>query len=79
MDYLSYNFDNIFFTSGNHEYWNDKGYTIENINNIINEKVILYDNIHYLNKNKYILNNYEILGCTLWSNPNSNKLKSMDF
>ena len=61
MDYLSYNFDNI-FTSGNHEYWNDKGYTIENINNIINEKVILYDNIHYLNKNKYILNNYEILG-----------------
>ena len=79
MDYLSYNFDDTFFTTGNHEYWNDKGYSIDNINNIINDKIISYNNIYYLNNNKIILDDYEILGSTLWSNPNKNNIKSMDF
>ena len=71
MDYVSSNFENIFYITGNHEYWNDK-YTIKEIDNIIEDYLLKYSNIQFLNNKKTKLYNYNILGSTLWSNSKNN-------
>jgi predicted phosphohydrolase len=79
LKYASNNFDNIYFTTGNHEYWNKKKYTIDNINDIINDKSINYNNLHFLNNSMVSTDDYDIIGSTLWSNPLYNLKKSIDF
>jgi len=75
--YASINFDNIYFVSGNHEYWNNKKYTINDIDNLINDKIINLPNVNFLNNKKVFLNNYKILGTTLWSY--TKNTKSIDY
>jgi predicted phosphohydrolase len=79
LEYTSHNFDQVFFTTGNHEYWNNNAITIDEINNLIEDKSMNYNNVHFLNNKKVIFNDYEILGSTLWSYPNSNLYNSIDF
>jgi predicted phosphohydrolase len=79
LDYLAYNFDNVFFTSGNHEYWNNKSITINEINDNIKNNVTKHNNLHFLNNNKISFDGYDILGTVLWSHPNTNLYNSIDF
>ena len=79
MDYVSDNFNKIFFISGNHEYWNNKGITINEMDNIIEDKFMNYSNVYYLNNKMIKYKNYEIIGSTLWSNPYNNLYNSIDF
>jgi predicted phosphohydrolase len=79
LKYASNNFDNIYFTTGNHEYWNKKNYTINDINDIINDKSINYNNLHFLNDSMVSTNDYDIIGSTLWSCPLYNLRYSIDF
>ena len=60
----------VFFVPGNHEYYQydvQKAQTIEEINLKIKKICSSFDNVFMLNNNEYILDNYIILGTTLWS------------
>ncbi len=62
-------FDKTFYISGNHEYYNasNSKMTICEINMIIEELVGKYKNVYFLNNKKHELNDYLILGSTLWT------------
>ena len=80
LKYTSNNFDKVYFTTGNHEYWNNKKYTIDNINNLIKDKVNNLSNTHFLNNEINTENeNYNIIGSTLWSYPKYEFYNSMDY
>jgi len=79
ISYLSDNFENVYFTTGNHEYWNNDGLCIEYINNIINEKSLIYNNIHFLNNKVIKHDEYDIIGTILWSYPDLSLKNSFDF
>jgi len=72
IKYASERWEKIFLLSGNHCYHNEKNpVIIQNMNDIDNKIMEItskYDNVHYLQKNHFILDNdYVILGTTLWS------------
>lgn len=79
LEYLSFSYDHVFFTTGNHEYWNNHNLTINQINEIIEYKSSRYNNLHFMNNKKIKFNNYEILGTILWSYPQYNIYNSIDF
>ena len=79
LNYVSDSYDNVFFTTGNHEYWNNDNKTIDQINELIDDRSEKYNNLHFLNNRKVKLNNYEILGSVLWSCPEFNIKNSIDF
>lgn len=79
LKYTSDNFDNVYFTAGNHEYWNLKKYAIKDIDEIIYDKSINIPNIHYLNNDLIKTNDYNIIGSTLWSYPLNDFNNSLDF
>ncbi len=65
LNYTSKNWKNVFLIAGNHEFYKSSYHdTIKTKK----ENCQQFDNIHFLNRNKIILNNVKILGCTLWSN-----------
>ena len=55
LKYSSDNFEKVFFITGNHEYWNDNNYTMNDINNIIEEKSSEIPNIEFLNNKKVFI------------------------
>jgi predicted phosphohydrolase len=72
---VSKSFETIFFTPGNHEYYQNfkhnekhKIKTIPEINHIIQQTIQQYPNIVYLNDSTYELDNIRLIGTTLWSN-----------
>lgn len=75
LKYCSQNWDQVLLLSGNHEYWarlhgqcdQRSNAHFENINLMISDLVSRYDNVHFLNNSSYLLDNYLILGTTLWS------------
>ncbi len=72
LDDVSQQFEKIFLILGNHEY-----YGRESMNNIlikVQELVKNYNNIILLNNDEYILDDYVILGTTLWSDVSTNPL-----
>ena len=74
-------FDKVFYTSGNHEYYQIKKNikSIQEIDKIIREICKEYDNVFYLQNDYYDLDDIRILGCTLWSNINENDLLTNDY
>ena len=70
LKYCSLNFDNTYFITGNHEYWNKKKYSIENINEIISDKTLNFNNVNFLNNETEYIDNFKIVGSTLWSEAN---------
>ncbi len=73
---VSQNFSQVFFVSGNHEYGLSPLYKKSNIityNPIIKKVCSQFSNIHFLNKETYMLSSKDlILGTTLWSRPELN-------
>lgn len=66
LNWCSKNYKKVFIITGNHEYYSNK-FTIEEINNIITEKVKNYNNISFLNNMVEKYENYTFIGTTLWS------------
>lgn len=66
MKQCSKKFDKLFYTSGNHEYY-DKYKSITDIDKIIHNTCQQYDNVHYLQNSYYDLDGLRIVGSTLWS------------
>lgn len=63
-------FEKVFYTSGNHEYYNDKKdiiLSIEEIDKAIVNICNQYHNVHYLQNDYYDLEDIRIVGSTLWS------------
>jgi predicted phosphohydrolase len=79
LHYCSYNYDNTFLITGNHEYWYN---TIDKTNDMINKICNKYKNIHFLNNQVIELiennNKYKILGGTLWTYIQDLNLSSLD-
>ena len=59
-------FDKVFYTAGNHEYYNSKK-SIDEIDAIIMDVTSQYSNVHYLQNSYYDLEDLRIVGSTLWS------------
>lgn len=70
FNYYSPLFKNIFYVSGNHEYYYKK--TFEEIETHIQFICSKYPNVHYLNNKTIQIENIIILGTTLWSNTLNN-------
>lgn len=66
---VSNSFKEVFLISGNHEYFQDK-YTMNDVDNKISDIVSKYNNVKYLNKSTTTLDEYNIVGCTLWTQRN---------
>lgn len=66
LKYVSQKWETVLLLSGNHEYWNEK-YDYDRIDNKISELTEYFGNVHYLNNTSYQLENYNVLGTTLWS------------
>ncbi|MCJ7636971.1 MAG: metallophosphoesterase [Nitrososphaeraceae archaeon] len=69
LQYTSLNFERVFLIAGNHEYWNSG----PNTNKIISEITSKFNNIEFLNNSQTHLDQYSILGTTLWSNAKIHK------
>lgn len=65
--YCSKNWSKVLLISGNHEY-EQKKYSMNDIDNMIMNITNKYNNVTYLNNKKSMIDNYLILGTTLWSN-----------
>ena len=69
LKYTSDNYERVFIVAGNHEYWHH-GKTHQIVNDQIHSIVQKLSNVEYLNNSQTELNNYIILGTTLWT-PNN--------
>ena len=66
-------FHHVFIVSGNHEYYSHKKQkTISEIDTQINSVANKFDNVTFLQKNIFEIDNYMFIGCTLWSNVDEN-------
>ncbi len=65
LKYCSINWNKVFLISGNHEHYDSGLSTDSDINNIVSK----YNNVYYLNNSKINVDNYLILGTTLWYKP----------
>lgn len=74
----------VILISGNHEMYQNTlnhrngeikryGLTMEQIDNTLYELTKNYDNVHYLQKDEVIIDNIRFLGCTLWTDPTSDR------
>lgn len=68
-------YQNVIFITGNHEYYNNK-YTESEINNLIINKP-KPTNLHFLYKNKIVLNGVTFFGTTLWTQINKKYSKEL--
>jgi predicted MPP superfamily phosphohydrolase len=68
FDNLTKDWSKIFYVLGNHEFYVD-GKNIFQLTQDYTQFFKQYQNIHLLDRNKIILDDYEVLGCTLWSKP----------
>lgn len=57
----------VLVISGNHEYYNSKEYDMIEINFTIDSICNKFNNVYFLNNRSIEIDNYNILGCTLWS------------
>lgn len=69
LKYTSDNYERVFLVAGNHEYWHHRK-THQQVDDKIHSIVQKLPNIEYLNNSQTELNNYIILGGTLWT-PNN--------
>lgn len=76
IKYTSNEWDKTFILSGNHEYWQQK-YDINDVDLKITEITTKFNNVFYLNNSYYDLENYRILGTTLWSHVDKPPIKIM--
>ena len=72
--YTSYNYERIFLISGNHEYWDyynnrdyNNGVYKHDVDNKITNITDKFSNIEFLNNTQTQLNEYTVVGSTLWT------------
>jgi predicted phosphohydrolase len=70
FDYCSSNWKKIFYVLGNHEYYHSHK-TIEKLNLEYKNFFTNYSNIHLLDNDIYEIDDYVIIGSTLWSKPST--------
>lgn len=72
----------VLYTAGNHEYYNVhfKGnkdiHTIEHIDGMLDGLCLEYWNVYYMQCDKFIIDNVEFIGCTLWSDIDTSGFKN---
>lgn len=66
IDYCSENWKQTIVVLGNHEFYHNKK-TYNMLLNEYKEFFSLYSNVHLLEKEEIMLEDYRILGCTMWS------------
>ncbi|KYQ99654.1 hypothetical protein DLAC_03591 [Tieghemostelium lacteum] len=64
--------DQVFYVAGNHEYYNksrvlDSFYTISQIQTQIKQITSKFPNVHFMENNVFQIDEYKVIGCTLWS------------
>lgn len=71
LSHVSKLYTGIFLCAGNHEFYGsiDMDYTCDYIYELCNK----FDNVHFLNRNVFVFENFVILGCTLWTNIKSSE------
>lgn len=75
FDYVSSNWEKVFYILGNHEYYYPK-HDYKTTKELYNDFFKDYSNVFLLDKTKVVLEDeetnesYDILGCTLWSKTN---------
>lgn len=70
MRQVSKKFEKVFYTSGNHEYYQSaksEHKSMKDIDNIIREVCGQYENVYYLQNNYYDFDDLRIVGTTLWT------------
>lgn len=75
ISYCSNNWEQVFYITGNHDYYNKlytnwkykEPYSMEEIELYIDKLFKEYSNVHFLQKQSFEISNYILLGCTLWS------------
>ncbi len=76
LNHCSKNFQNVLYVAGNHEAY---GYHLESSHKKLREVLSEYPNIHFMENDKFILDNWVFLGATLWTNFfNQNPLAMME-
>ncbi len=65
LDYISKNFVKVFWILGNHEYYNNKGFSMHFIKDKLCD--MCPNNITVLDNETYIIEDYVFIGSTLWS------------
>ena len=66
IKYASNNWNDVFVISGNHEYWQEN-YNIDDVNDKIEDIVSNFKNVHFLNNGTCEMDDYMVIGSTLWS------------
>lgn len=69
IKYCSQNYDKIIYVPGNHEYWSNNKYTMQEIKNKLQE-LCTTNNVLFLDNNICKLHNITFIGSTLWSSIN---------
>lgn len=69
FNYLNENFKYIIYIPGNHEFYNKRGKSIEDLENILKYLLSKYKNFIYLNNNSILLEDVLITGSCLWCSP----------
>jgi hypothetical protein len=74
--YVSENWKNVLYVTGNHEYYDpNTGYSVRapmnklDIDKQIETIVDMYPNVYLLNNDKIVIDDIEYIGSTLWSQP----------
>lgn len=65
LRYVSYNAERVFFVAGNHEFWHHKRSQVA-VHNQLSSICANFSNIEHLSNTSTSLDNYKILGTTLW-------------
>lgn len=70
LEWCSKNWEKVFWVPGNHEYYNNKTnqpLTIQEKDAFMEKLVDGLPNVHLLNRNTVDVDDFRIVGCTLWS------------
>jgi predicted phosphohydrolase len=76
--YCSKNWKKVFYILGNHEYWKKNQHFIKTEQKYEEYFKNNFDNIFLLNNSFVTLDNIDIYGCTLWTNPNINENSNLN-
>jgi hypothetical protein len=83
LRYCSSNWDAVFLVAGNHEFYNSRTIhparradTIDHRHAMIEEAIVEFPNIHFLDRGRVNFRGVAFLGCTLWTDTISDTLRA---
>lgn len=69
FEHVSDNFEYVIYVPGNHEFYNNEGKTVEELEKTLEIFLKKYSNIYYLNNKSMIIEGVLFTGSCLWCNP----------